>query len=109
MVPTRIVTPHGTIAPALAEDIRERASHLGRYFDRLTACRVTVEVGSRRGRDGVQYRVVIEMLVPGRELVARRRHADPEAAVQEAFHAARRRLVDYARRLREPVSAVPAV
>lgn len=105
MLPTRIVSAHTPVDAELAEEIRERADRLTRYCERLQLCRVTVEHAPRRGREGVQYRAVIELVVPGRELVARRRHADVRSALLSAFDAARRRLEDWGRRQRRPHDA----
>lgn len=91
--------------------IRTKAAELEQFFSRITGCHVLVErPGShhRKGK-GAHYRVRIELTVPGRILVVGRDpiltkpHEDPFLAVNEAFHAARRQLQDYVRRLRGDV------
>ena len=94
---------------ALDAAIREEAAALERYFDRITSCHVTVAEPHRHHHKGRLYGVKIHLSVPGDELVVDREHAmhtghaDPYLAVREAFHAARRGLEDYVRRLRGDV------
>ena len=101
---------------AIAARIEGEVGHLERLFDRITGCRVTLEAPSRHHRhSGAQYRVRIEIALPGESLlVARapplsRDHADAYYSVREAFREARRQLRDHARRAGERVKAhVPA-
>ena len=94
---------------ALEGAVREEAAALQRYFDRITNCHVTVSEPHRHQHQGRLYRVKIHMAVPGDELVVdhehglHRGHEDPYLAVREAFHAARRELEDYVRRMRGAV------
>jgi hypothetical protein len=70
---------------------------------------VTVAEPHRHQRTERLYLVTIRLTVPGEELVTGREHhlhpghADPYVAVREAFHAARRELEDYVRRMRGDV------
>jgi cold shock CspA family protein/ribosome-associated translation inhibitor RaiA len=107
--------------------IRERVAKLDRYHDRLTACRVLVEVPHRHRQEGTHFHVRIDLTAPGGEIVVSHepslhrslqdieteqvaKAADVEpmrqyalVAVREAFDIARRRLQDYARRQRGAV------
>lgn len=104
MLPLKIAARNTVLSPAIEADIRERAEALLLYYDRIVACRVTVEVPQRRHHDGILYNVRIDATVPGGEIsVHRRPHEDLRTAVQIAFNAARRRLQDYARRRRGAV------
>ena len=106
MLPIQISLRNLTLSPEMEADIRERAAGLRRYYDRIMGCRVTVEVPNRRHHEGSLHNVRIDLTVPGGELVVRRcPHEDLRTAVQIAFHAARRRLQDYARRQRGAVKA----
>jgi len=96
----------------LETDIRERADKLARLYDRLTACRVTVEADHRQHRTGNVYQVHIVMTVPGHELVvsrephkAKQRYADPDihTSIRDAFKAAERQLKEFKRKLRGEV------
>jgi cold shock CspA family protein len=106
MLPIQISLRNLTLSADVDADIRERATVLRSYYDRIIGCRVTVELPNRRRREGSLYNVRIDLTVPGGELVIRRRpHEDLRTAMQIAFNAARRRLQDYARRQRGAVKA----
>jgi cold shock CspA family protein len=89
--------------------VRRKTSWLGRYFPRLTSCRVMVEAPHRRGRTGSLYHVRLDLTLPGGEIVVRRdppehaAHEDLRVAIRDAFDAARRQLMDDARRRRGQV------
>jgi cold shock CspA family protein/ribosome-associated translation inhibitor RaiA len=90
--------------PAEEEAIREAASKLDGLDPRLTACRVVVSTPHRRPHTGKRHQVEIELIVPGAELVVRRRSDENlMSAIQMAFAAARRRLQDQVRRRRGDV------
>ncbi|HEU5359516.1 MAG TPA: HPF/RaiA family ribosome-associated protein [Gemmatimonadales bacterium] len=111
-VPVRLAVRHAGLSPAAEAGIRRRAAHLARYFDRILACHVTVDVPQRRRRsDTLHRRVRLEVRVPGHALVVDRQPAAELAtALDAAFHAMRRQLQDYVRRMREvgpPQAASP--
>jgi ribosomal subunit interface protein len=94
---------------AIAAYVGEKAAKLSTFFDRIIACRVAVEAPHRHHRQGRVYRVRIDIVVPGVELVAGSapeadvRHQDVYAAIDDAFDDAERVLSDYARRRRGEV------
>ncbi len=89
---------------AFREDIREKAEKLDKFYDKVMRCRVVVEVPHRHSHEGIMYDVHIYMTVPGAELVVKREpHEDLNVAIRNAFDAARRKLEDFARRLRSDV------
>jgi len=102
-------------SPALEQAIRQQVDELERFCDRIISCRVVVERRDLRHVHGNLFDVRVDLTVPGREIVvgrdSRRNQAneDPYVAVRDAFHAARRRLEDYARTQRGDVKlhAVP--
>ena len=86
------------------EAIAERAGKLQRFHEHIVSCRVVVELAARHQRHGNEYNVRIDVKVPGAELaVTHERDKDIQAAVREAFDAARRRLEDHARMQRREV------
>jgi cold shock CspA family protein/ribosome-associated translation inhibitor RaiA len=97
------------VSPAVEADIRRRTAVLARHFDRILACRVSVETSTRRQRKGRIYRVRIRLTIPGRQIVVQRdprehqAHEDILVAVRDAFHAANRRLEDHVRIMRGAV------
>ncbi|HTQ34343.1 MAG TPA: HPF/RaiA family ribosome-associated protein [Stellaceae bacterium] len=115
-VPLQITFRDLPSSPAVEEQIRERAEHLERVFDRLTACRVTVEGRHRPQRAGRVAHLCIELSVPGKTITIGRgaaeleSHDDVFVAVRAAFDAARRRLDRHAQRRRGEVkSHTPAI
>ena len=115
-VPLQITFRDLPSSPAVEEQIRERAEHLERVFDRLTACRVTVEGRHRPQRAGRVAHLCIELSVPGKTITIGRgaaeleSHDDVFVAVRAAFDAARRRLDRHAQRRRGEVkSRTPAI
>jgi hypothetical protein len=113
---------------ALEAEIREEAAALGRSYDRIHACRVTIDLPHRHHQNGRRYNVRIELSVPGDDIVvsyegapvpdldesdrAVRKDAEsdsvlryPHVAVRDAFARAQRRLQDYARRQRGDVKS----
>src|SRR5258708_30982485 len=96
----------------LEADIRARAGKLERLYDRLTACRVSVEAAHQQHQTGNLFEVHIVMTVPGQELVvsrephkAKQRHATPDVqtSIRDAFKAAERQLKEFKRRIRGEV------
>ena len=91
---------------AIAADIRQRAAKLDEFYDRVTSCRVVVEVPHRHHHHGKLYHVRVEVIVPGRELVVSRApgehhaHEDAHVAIRDAIDAVARQLADYVRERR---------
>lgn len=107
--PLRIAFRNLESSPAIEEQIRNHVAELERFFDRITACSVVVEVHHRHHRQGRLYHVRIELIVPGRDIVVRREppehqaHEDLPVAIHNAFDAARRQLQDYVRVMRADI------
>lgn len=97
---------------AVAAIVEEEVARLERFWDRITGCTVTLEAPSRHHRQsGAQYRVRIELSVPGGKLVvgrdptSTRAHTDLAAVVNVAFREARRQLEDHVRRIQGRVKS----
>jgi cold shock CspA family protein/ribosome-associated translation inhibitor RaiA len=92
-------------SPEIETSIRERVDKLEEFYDRITACRVVVELPHLHHQKGKIYQVRIYLSVPTQEIVVdrepgeRRSHEDVHVAIRDAFDAARRQLQDYARKL----------
>jgi len=106
MVPLQITFRNMPPTEAIEANIREKAAKLDQFYDRVTNCRVVVEVPHRRHHKGKLYHVRVDIKVPGWEVVINREpskhsaHEDIYVAIQQAFDAARRQLQDYAPRQR---------
>lgn len=77
------------------------ADRLDHVYTRIQRCIVTVELPHRHHEHGKQFHVKIVLTVPDAEIdvshdSADPRHEDVYNAISDAFHAARRQLLDYA-------------
>src|SRR6185503_10782287 len=107
MLPLELRQKDVTLPPAMAEEVRERARRLERHVDRITRCRVTLEGPGKHHRQG-RYSVVIDLFVPGAEIVIRKQEAlNLELALKKAFEAAERRLEERQSRRRGFVKTHP--
>ena len=103
---------HG-MDPSLAVETQARdlAGRLEQFSDRISAIRVTVDPVHQRPRQGIIYRIRIEISAPGGRLVVNREpaldhaHEDIHVAMHDAFDAARRQLQDS--RQRQPRRGKP--
>jgi ribosomal subunit interface protein len=101
-LPLQITFRHMDPSPALEARIRELASGLERFSERIVRCRVVVSPPTQHHRAS-PFEITIEISVPGEEIVvatdqADQSHDDPYAAVNDAFKTARRRLEDHEKR-----------
>jgi cold shock CspA family protein len=109
--PLRITFHQLLPSPVLEARVRAHVDELETFFEGIVTCRVSIEAPHRHHHQGRLYRVHIEIGVPGEQIVIDRSpdehaaHADPYVAVRDAFRAARRKLEDYARRLRGDVKS----
>jgi ribosome-associated translation inhibitor RaiA len=91
---------------ALTARIDEEIAEVERIWDRVTSCRVALELPHRHKRHGKHFLAKIELVVPGKVLTVARDPAEHEnsedayAAVNEAFATMNRRLIDWQRRRR---------
>lgn len=89
---------------AVEARVRELATKLERFYDRITSCHIVVQAPHRSQNKGKLYEVHIQVRVPGDEIVVNREHQrdhaheDVYVAVRDAFAAMERRLEDFARR-----------
>ena len=129
ILPLQITFRNMQPSEAVAGRIRSEAAKLDRYYERITSCRVVVEAPHRHHKWGELFLIRIGVGVPGEEIVVRHapnqrgamtgpdarkwvkcleadtRHKDIYVTIHDAFKAARRRLEDYARRLRGDVKS----
>lgn len=93
---------HGVDSSAAMEaHIRERADRLGRYYDRLTGCRVVLEAPHNANRPAAASFVCkVEVDIPARPMITGSGEGaageDASVVVNQAFAAAERQLKDIA-------------
>ena len=101
------ITVHGMDRSEMLETrIRAKAEKLEQFFDHITSCHVIVDMPHKHHQQGKQFNVRIDISVPGNEIVVTQNHAeDVYVALRDAFDAAKRRLEDYARKIRGDIKA----
>jgi cold shock CspA family protein/ribosome-associated translation inhibitor RaiA len=127
-IPLQITFRNMPPSEAIENNVREKAAKLSSFHHRIMNCRVVVEAPHRHHRKGKAYQVLIDLTVPGAELIINRTpprlsvaksngsvpsenalaeshepskhaaHEDIYVAIRDAFNAATRQLQDYARR-----------
>lgn len=98
---------HGLDASdALTAHITEAAGKLEQVYDRIERCEVVVEAPHHHDTRLPRFHVRVRLHVPGDDVIIDRDpgkdedHSDPYLAVNDAFHAARRRLESHVERHR---------
>lgn len=105
------ITFHGIDhSDAIEERIREKAAKLEQVCDRITRCRVVIEVHHRNNsslhRKGEPFHITVKVTIPGGELVVKRDpkdahvNEDIQVALREAFDNMERQLKDFVTRSR---------
>lgn len=99
MLPVQITIRNIPASPALETHIRKKTEKLKQYFDRISSCRVVIELPKKHLHQGKLYNVRIDVTVPGKELAATRKcDADVYVAIRDAFDAIERQLEEHGRR-----------
>lgn len=92
-LPLTIATHDVTLTQPIERLIHEKASKLERFHSRIVGCRVTLEGPDGHHRNGGQYKVRIELSIPGNAIVVNHKGGDNlPMAVRDAFDAAQRQL-----------------
>lgn len=105
-IPLQITIRDVEHSEALETHIRGKVEKLEEFFKHITSCRVVVEVPHKHHHQGKQFNVRIDIGVPGSEIVVNHDHdEDVYVALRDAFDAAKRRLEDYARKIRGDIKA----
>lgn len=95
--------PH---SEAVEAAIREKAERLDRFYPHIMSCRVTVEIPGKHKHQGKLFKVLIDITVPGSEIVVNRdQHEDVYVALRDGFDAVKRKLEDYGRKQRGDTKA----
>lgn len=99
LLPVQVTTRDIPNSSALENHIRQRTEKLNRFYDRISSCRVVVELSQKHKHRGKIYNVRIDVTVPGKELVVtRKRDEDIYVAIRDAFDAIVRQLENHARK-----------
>jgi ribosome-associated translation inhibitor RaiA len=128
-LPLRLTLRHVRPSQRLREDIRQHVDALDKIHPRMLSCRVAIEMPHRRHLAGNRFRVGIELKVPGDDIIVTHGPSTPNkinaepanvskaagadadsrhlyVAVNKAFAAARRKLLDRTRKQKGKTRAV---
>ncbi len=88
---------------AIEASVRKHAKKLEQFNESIISCQVTVESPHKHQHKGVLYHVVIDVRVPGDEIVVSRMpddehaHEDVYVTIRDAFKAAQRQVREHLR------------
>ena len=93
IIPLQITVRGLTQSDALEARIRKQVAKLERVHPRITRCHVTVEESNKHQQQGREFKVRVDVSVPGHEIVADHDHdEDVYVALRDAFDAAKHQL-----------------
>ena len=87
---------------AIEAAVRKYVDKLRLFNGDIISCRVAIEAPHKHQYKGKLYHVVVDVRLPGKEIVVSRApddqqaHEDVYVAIRDAFDAARRQIQDYA-------------
>ena len=93
-------------SPAIEAAVRKHVDKLKSFNGDIISCRVAIESPHKHQYKGKLYHVVVDVRVPGKEIVVsrapddQRAHEDVYVAIRDAFAALRRQLEDYVQKRR---------
>ena len=103
--PLQLTFEHVDHSDAVEARIRDEATKLEQFYDRVTSMRVVVARPQHRHHTGDVYQIRVHITVPGaadiaisREPAATGAHEDVYVTINDAFKAAGRQLQDFARK-----------
>ncbi|HYL10794.1 MAG TPA: HPF/RaiA family ribosome-associated protein [Candidatus Acidoferrales bacterium] len=126
-LPLQITFRNVKSSKIVEEWVQAEAAKLDTFYDRIMSCRVAIGIPHRHHKRGDQYHIRIDLTLPGKEIVVKRKpslrsrarivgktevpkhleletpHKQLRLAINDAFQSAGRRLQDYARRQRGDV------
>lgn len=99
MLPVQITIQDIPFSLALETQIRKRVEKLHQFYNRISSCRVVIELPKKHQCQGKLYNVRIDVTVPGKELVVTHKlNQDIYVAMRDAFKAIERQLEEHARK-----------
>jgi cold shock CspA family protein/ribosome-associated translation inhibitor RaiA len=102
-IPTKITYRNIDPSPAVEADIRKHAEKLEEFDAGIQWCNVSVEAMGKHQQKGRQYKIAVNLGLPGTTITANRAvphdpaHADIYVAIRDAFNALGRQVEDHAR------------
>lgn len=99
MLPIQVTFRDIPFSAAVEDHVRAKSQKLSRFYNRITSCRVVLELAQKRKHHGKLYNVRVDITVPGEEIVVTRKYdQNLYVAVRDAFQAISRQLEEHARK-----------
>ncbi len=106
--PIQVVFRNVGRSDRVEQAIREKAEKLEKIHDRITACRVTIEMPHKHHTKGNTFEVSLNLSVPEKDIVVKRTSSEAQtngdegmmSTVRDAFDAAKRQLEEHTRKRR---------
>lgn len=99
MLPLQITFREVPVSPAIESHIRKRAEKLNHFYDRISSCRVVIDLPQKHKHQGKLFSVKIDVTVPGKEfVVTRKANEDIYIAIRDAFDAIERQIEEHSRK-----------
>jgi ribosomal subunit interface protein len=106
MLPLQLTIRDMTRSEALQATIRKKAEKLKTFYDRITSCRVIIDIQQKHKHQGKLFNIRIDVTVPGKELVSTHKNSqDIYIAIREGFNAISRQLEEHSRKRHGHVKA----
>jgi protein required for attachment to host cells/ribosome-associated translation inhibitor RaiA len=101
-LPVSVVFRNMDASPSVQASALKFAAKLGRKFERIINCRVTVEAPHHEHRKVKLFQVAIDLKLPGHEIASKSsgERADVTTALREAFESATRQVQDHVHRMK---------
>ena len=94
--------------PALEQRIEKKIEKMSQYYDKIESCKVVIDIPQKQKHQGKQFHATIEVLVPGKKLIANKHmHEDLYVSIRDAFSAMYKQLQDYSAHQRGAVKSHP--
>ena len=104
-VPIQVVFRNMERSEKIEEIVRDKTQKMEKVFDRITSCRVAVEIPHKSQKQGNDYQITVDLTVPDKKIVVNRTAkavngtpGDVYGAIKDAFMVTRRQLEDYAKK-----------
>ncbi len=101
-VPLQVTFRHMHPSKAVEAKVKQKIEKLTRFYDRIIAAHVIVDLPHHKHHQGNLFEVAIELSLPDGQVLVNR-HANPDhrheniyVALRDAFDAAQRQLTEYA-------------
>jgi len=92
-IPLQITLRGIEFSEVLENQIRRCTSKLEEFSEHVISCRVIVEVPHRLQHQGKQYKVHLDIEIPGGEIIVNRDHSEAvDAVLRDAFEEAYQRI-----------------